>query len=219
MLQGIRELLAQLLQSKYILLIIIKFRFQGSLFRERFLQSAQFCLHKLAFPDHLSLFRFRQASCLSAAVTLRLRHLHLLLIGGDGTLPLLLQFPDQGSGFLHPFILLQVADALVDMGDLCLVGLEVAVGLQIVEYGRHEVLPVASSANLSAVGSQITPFRVTGIFFYIFYDEHAKHFAARNLFLPVFSSGKNLLYFPACLDAERMRFVIQRIVHPCRNIF
>ena len=98
-------------------------------------------------------------------------------------------------------------------------GLEVAVGLQIVEYGRHEVLPVASSANLSAVGCQVSPFWDIGICFYIFYDEHAKHFAARNLFLPVFSSGKHLLHFPARLDAERMRFVIQRIVHPCRNIF
>ena len=58
LLQGIRELLAQLLQPQYILLIILKFRFQGSLLRERFLQSAQFSLHKLAFPDHLRLFRF-----------------------------------------------------------------------------------------------------------------------------------------------------------------
>ena len=58
LLQGIRELLAKLLQSQYILLIILKFRFQGCLFRERFLQSAQFSLHKLAFPDHLRLFRF-----------------------------------------------------------------------------------------------------------------------------------------------------------------
>ena len=115
LLQGIRELLAQLLQSQYILLIIFKFRFQGSLLRERFLQSAQFCLHKLAFPDHLRLFRFRQVSRLSAAVTLRLRLLHLLLIGGDGSLPLLLQFPDQGFGFLHPFILFQSADAQVDV--------------------------------------------------------------------------------------------------------
>ena len=110
-------------------------------------------------------------------------------------------------------------------------GLEVAVGLQVVENGRHEVLPVASSANLSAVGSQvspfrgivigslISPFRFIGICFYIFYDEHAKHFAACNLLLPVFSSGKHLLHFPARLDAERMRFVIQRIVHPRRNIF
>ena len=58
LLQGIRELLAQLFQPQYILLIILKFRFQGCLFRERFLQSAQFSLHKLAFPDHLRLFRF-----------------------------------------------------------------------------------------------------------------------------------------------------------------
>ena len=115
LLQGIRELLAQLLQPQYILLIILKFRFQGSLLRERFLQSAQFSLHKLAFPDHLRLFRFRQVSRLSAAVTLRLRLLHLLLIGSDGSLPLLLQLPDQISGFLHPFILLQMADAQVDM--------------------------------------------------------------------------------------------------------
>ena len=73
-------------------------------------------------------------------------------------LSLFLQFLDEAFRLLYVLIAFQLPDALVDAGDFCLVGLEISVGLQIVEDGWHEIIPVASSAYLSAIGSKIAYF-------------------------------------------------------------
>ena len=81
----------------------------------------------------------------------------------------------------------QLPDSLVDIGYFSLMGLEISVGLQIVEYGWHKVIPVASSAYLSAIGSKIAYFWGTRFRFGILNDEYAKHFSFIYLLSPVFT--------------------------------
>ena len=147
-----------MLQAKNIRLIGFVFRFKAGLFGKRFLESAQFCLHKLAFLHHFSLFLRIEISCFPSGITFCLRLLYLFLIGSDGMLPLFLQLQDETFGFLHVGVGFQFPDALVNAGYFSLVDLEISVGLQIVENGRHKVVPVASSTYLSAIGGKITYF-------------------------------------------------------------
>ena len=92
---------------------------------------------------------------------------------------------DEALCLLYVLIALQLLDSLVDIGYFSLVGLEISVGLQIVEDGWHEIIPVASSAYLSAVGGKITYFWGTRFRLGILNDEYAKHFSFSDFFSPV----------------------------------
>ena len=64
----------------------------------------------------------------------------------------------------------------VDGRDGSLFALEISVGLQIVEYGRHEPRPVRATAQLSAVGSQESHLPLRGEA-----DKDAEHLPQGNL--------------------------------------
>ena len=97
-------------------------------------------------------------------------------------------------------------------------GLEISVGLQIVEDGWHEIIPVASSAYLSAISSKIAYFRGTRYWLGILNDEYAKHFSFIYLLSPVFTLSEIGLQLLAYGDAKRMRLVIERIVHALGDV-
>ena len=123
--------------------------------------------------------------------------------------------------FVQSLPLLHVADALIDVGDLGLVRLEISVGLEIVIDCRHEVRPVAASGNLSAVTGYVPQSTVLP------YDYHAKHLAFGYLRLKAGihrSLCKGLLFVATqisrqlhdCQLTKRIRLVIERIVQPDR---
>ena len=119
--------------------------------------------------------------------------------------------------------LLHVADAVVDVRDLSLMRLEIAVGLEIVIDCRHEIGPVATSGNLSAVTGYVAQLAIFP------HDHHTKHLALGYLGLKVSVHRvlcKGLLFVATQIcrqlrnrqTAKRIRLVVERIVQPDRRL-
>ena len=102
--------------------------------------------------------------------------------------------------------LAELADAAVECGDALFALLEVAVGLQQVVDGRHEVVEPAAAGKQAGVGSQETDGSVGAL-----HHEHAEHLALLQFFRPLCLGGDVALQLPASLEGERMRLVAERI--------
>ena len=100
----------------------------------------------------------------------------------------------------------------VDGRDGSLFAFEISVGLQIVEYGRHEPRPVRATAQLTAVGSQESQLPLRGEA-----DKDAEHLPQGNLLLQR-TAVQPGTHPSRRLHAQRMRLITERIIELLRQL-